>query len=97
MLFLTEARPLRMLSIISMFVMQDLYPNTTVIANQSADWCGNPFSLSPYERHGPKGHLCACGTRKPTACRGYGLPHQCEHWFAMTRTGDSYPNPSTSQ
>ena len=49
-------------------------PNSrTVIANQSADWCGNPPRFSNnYVRK--SGILLLSGR----------LPHQCEHWFAMT-------------
>ena len=39
--------------------MLGLPTNFRVIASQCAHWRGNPFSLSLYERHAPKGHLCA--------------------------------------
>ena len=66
------------------------YRITHVIANQSADWCGNPPVLSDAteERTGAgapplvsKGSLCASPVVPGTTG---GLPRQCEHWLAMT-------------
>ena len=58
----------------------------TVIANQSADWCGNPpvewnqETIGTKNRNNPR-FLGACRYISPLTG---GLPHQCAHWFAMT-------------
>ena len=63
-----------------------LHSKFPVIANQSADWCGNPpvrwemYRIAP-EKRGLLRFLAVIATWSHGAG---GLPRQCAHWLAMT-------------
>ena len=67
---------------IDMVAKSEKPKNTHVIANQSADWCGNPLNQREM-----------CRFRKKDVRKSTGLPRQCAHCLAMTCSFDTLKSP----
>jgi len=65
-------------------INQQRLSTTTVIANQSSDWCGDPHPQQGEALCVPKAHRRPFGSCRSMSDKENGLPRQCAHWLAMT-------------
>ena len=67
-------------------LFESAHSKNAVIANQSADWCGNPpvsgemYRIAPKKWESPRFLVVIVTWFLSTG----GLPRQCAHWLAMT-------------